>query len=190
MLKKLSGALFLVGLLGLLSIFAVGSFSATARGEQTVEVQPQTRSDLKVGYVNLERSLNAFQPYLDAQEDLREYQQGLQEKIDEREAEIEQLQEGLQFLAQERQQEVYEQLQMMMQEYRTLIQESEMQLDVREEELLRPIRERVKVAIGTVGEEMGLEVIKQFDGRVTDVLWVSSQVDLTDAIIQHLQEIE
>ncbi len=190
MLKKIIIAIVVIGLSGFGTLFAVGGFSSALRGEEAPSIQALPESEVKIGYVNLQRSLEAFQPYREAQEKLREYQGELQQRIDEMEGEIEQLQEGIQFLAPERQQEVYEQLQMKMQEYRSLVHDSERRLDEREEELLQPIRERVKLAIGTVGDRQGLDVIKQFDGHVTDVLWVASRVDMTDAIISHLQDIE
>ncbi|GEM_PF-6850974 len=154
------------------------------------DVDPEPATDVREGYVDLEVALGEFGPYREAQQELTDYQQELQAQIDEMEEQLEELQQSLQFRSPEGQREIQEQMQRLFQEYQTLIHESEARLDQREEELLEPVHQQVQVAVGNLGENFDLDVIKQFDGVGTDVLWVAPRVDFTEKLIDELQALE
>ncbi len=190
MLKKKLFFLSL-GLLVPVLILSIGVFAnADLHGREDVEPQPEPVSEVREGYVDLELALGEFGPYQEAQRQLSEYQQELQGRIDEMEEQLEELQQSLQFRSPEGQREIQEQMQRLFQEYQSLIHESEARLDQREEELLEPVHQEVQVAVSNLGEAFDLDVIKQFDGVGTDVLWVAPRVDFTEELIDELQVLE
>jgi len=154
--------------------------------------QEARQHDLKVGYVNLDRILQSFEPYRNAIEDLSEYRNKLQEQIATNRKEIQQLrkelEEGGQYLSQEAAEKKQQELRRRMQMFQQSRQKSQEMMNKREQEELAPVRRQVQIAVKSVAEENGYDVIHRFGGnQASSILWVASDVDLSDKVIERLE---
>lgn len=182
-------AVLILGSLILL-VVAGGVFTRSVAQTEGAEAATSKTGDLEIGYVNLSRALESFEPYQKAQEELETYHEQLQEDISSREKELKQLREEMQFLSRSEQAQKRKEFMSKMQNFRARAKQSEQKMQKKQKELLEPVRNRVQEVVTEFGEEEGLDVIKQYDNQASDVLWVSAKVDVTGEIIDRLDKLE
>ena len=155
--------------------------------------QEARQRDLKVGYVNLDRVLQSFEPYRKAIKELQDYRNKLQQEIASNQQEIQklrqELEQGGQYLSEQAAQKKQQELRKRMQMYQQSRQKSQQMMNKREQEKLAPVRRQVQIAVKSVAEENGYDVIHRFGGEQSStILWVDSDVDLSEKVIQRLNE--
>lgn len=153
--------------------------------------QKAGNQSLNVGYVNLDRVLQSYPPYHDAMDKLDQYRNDLQKEIASNRKEIEglrkELQQGGQFLSKKAQQEKQQELRQRMQVFQQSRQRSQQMLEKKQQEILSPVQKQVQTAVKAVAENLNYDVIHRFGGQQSStVLWVSPEVDLSDKVIEYL----
>jgi outer membrane protein len=163
-------------------------------GTIPVYAQQSGNGSLDVGYVNLNRVLEAFEPYQEAMNDLEQFRSDIQEEIDQDRQSIGELRQQLQdsqYLSQEQRRQKQQQLRQRMQSYQQSRRRSQQMMQRRERQLLSPVRDSVQEAVKITGEDLDYDVIHRFGGRQpSTVMWVSPDVDITDQVIDRLDEVK
>ncbi len=177
---------------GLFMAVLVTGLSALPVHAQEEEEVPSVDS-MRIGYVNLEYLLRRFRPYQDAQDEMEEFEQQLQEEIQSEEQELQQmrqqLQQGGEMLSQEERRRRQQQFRQRAQQLQQRAQQSEQRLAERQQELLAPVMSDLQEAVQAVGENRDYDVIERYDsGTQSSVIWVNERVDATQAVIDYLAE--
>ncbi len=151
-------------------------------------------SNIRAAYVNLQEVLESTNQYKQAQEELQQFQENIREKMNSQREELdklrEQMEEEAEFLSQQQRQQKQQQLRQKMQSYRQRAQRSQQLVERKEQQLLAPILERVSKAVSAAGTKHGYNVVYRFNaGRSGDVLWVADSVDITQKVIDELENI-
>lgn len=159
-----------------------------------LQAQQKQQGNLKVGYVNLNVILEEFEPYQEATQQLEDYRDDIQSEIDQNRSDINQLRQELQdsqYLSQEQRRQKQQQLRKKMQSFQQSRQRSQQMMRRKEQELLTPIRDKVREAVEITAEELEYDVVHRYGGRQpSTVLWVSPDVDFTDQVIERLDQVK
>jgi len=153
--------------------------------------RPLSAQEIKLGYVDAERILQAYSGYKDAEAQFSKQREAWNQEIDTRSRELKAMEED--FKAQElmlsdaKKREKLDELEKNrrdLEQYYQQIFGPSGEAARKNEELLRPILERVNEIIREVGEQEKYTMI--FDASSMGIAYAASGVDLTDKIIERL----
>jgi len=146
----------------------------------------QQHHALKIGYVDSDSVLFSLPEYKIQAKSLETYQKQLQTQLENQKTEIQRKYEDYeknranwpQVVLEEKQKEI----QQLEQNFMEFQQKAQNSLQQKEQELLKPLFEKIKKGIGEVAKEKGYTFI------VPDqvFLYAEKEYDLTDAVIKHL----
>ena len=161
----------------LLSIFVL--FSVTV-----------VHADMKVGIVDLMKTLNESNSGKKAKTDLEALIKSKQSVLDEKGKEIEKLKADLEkqssVLSADAKKSKEEDLEKLLREYQRLVTDSQTEVKKKESELTGEILKELRVIVNKMGEEGGYTVIlENADGLV---LYSKKEINLTDVVIKRYNE--
>lgn len=174
-------------------VFVVSMALFAIAGAPMAEAQTDA-SNIRAAYVNLQKVLESSPQYKQAQKQLQQFQKNLEQKMSSQREQLDklrtQMREEAEFLSQKQRQQKRQQLMQKMQAYRQRAQRSQQMVQRKEQQLLAPILERVSKAVSAAGQKHGYNVVYRFNaGRDGNVLWVADSVDLTQKVIEELENI-
>jgi Skp family chaperone for outer membrane proteins len=172
----------LIALLAVVFI-STGNFSAVTAAEN--------KTGLKTGYVDLELVLRNFDAYIEARGELEALNEQFQEKMEKKKGEIEELRSKLQqsdMLGQRSKQQLQQELIQKGQQFQREVRAGQRRLETKQEELLGPVRDVVQVAVGEVALERDLDIVHRYDIENATVLWVSEEHEISEQVIDKLEE--
>ncbi len=151
---------------------------------------PAFGAELKIGYVDLQRSLNETESGKKARADLEKLIKSKQAVIDEKGKEIERLKEELDkqsaLLSEEAKKAKQDELDRKMGKYQRLVQEAQREVKKKETELTNEILKGLRKVIEELGrEEKYTLILEKMEGLV---LYADSAIDLTDRVIKLYDE--
>ena len=153
--------------------------------------RPLAAQEIKLGFIDAERILQAYSGYKDAEAQFGKQREAWNQEIDARSRELKAMEED--FKAQElmlsdaKKREKLEELERgrrELEEYYQQIFGPQGEAARKNEELLRPILERVNEIIRELGEQEKYTMI--FDASSMGIAYAASGVDLTDEVIERL----
>lgn len=154
---------------------------------------PAQSADLKIGYIDSERIFRSYQGTSDAQTKLDQEVAEWEKKAEEMKKEVEDLQQELEaqslLLSEEKKREKEQTLQTKYAEYQqfvTSIWGPQGEAVKRNEELTKPIIEKIDAILKTIGEEDNYTFI--FDAVGGGLVYAKPTFDLTDRVIEELNK--
>ncbi len=149
--------------------------------------------DLKIGYIHSQRILSEFQESTEAQQTLDDEQREWMEQAKQMEEEITDLENELEnqslLTSEEKRAERLQLIQEKYLEYQRFQQEiwgENGTLYQRNEELTKPIIDKVNVIIQKIGEDYEYDFI--FDAALGNMVYAKDDYDITDLILEDLNE--
>lgn len=150
--------------------------------------------NLKIGYVNSEKIKQEYKEAQDAQRKIEEINAQWEKEAMEKQREIQSLQEKLEtqslLLSEEKKRESYQELQELAQGFERFKEEKwgqQGQIFRKQEELWKPIQEKIFAVINEIGEDEEYDYI--FDSALNVFLYINpDQPDLTDKVIEELNK--
>ena len=152
----------------------------------------QAFAQLKIGYVNSNRVLATYKEAQDVRKQLQDLNAEWEQEAKEMQKQIQELQEQLEsqslLLSEERKQQKQQEVQNLYLKYQQFLQDKwgpQGEAVKKEEELLKPVVEKINAAIKKIGEAENFNYI--FDTVAANILYASDdQPDLTERLIEEL----
>lgn len=149
---------------------------------------------LKIGYINSEKIKAEYKEAQDAQRKIEEINAQWEKEAMDKQKEIQSLQEKLEtqslLLSEEKKRERYQELQDMAMKFEQFKQEKwgqQGQIFRKQEELWKPIQEKIFAVINKVGESEEYDYI--FDSALNVFLYINpNQPDLTSKVVEELNK--
>ena len=179
-LKGLKNSL-LAALFGSLLSFAAGPVTASTA---------QTASN-RVGVVSMDRAIQGTKAGQQARRTLDGEFQKRKSQLDKRKADIEKTGQDLEkrrsLLSEEVLQRRQSELQEEMMKFQKSVAENQMEIQKKEEELVKPILDKMRKAIEQVAKERGLQMVLENKGQV---LFAQAEVDITEDVIKAFEKMK
>jgi outer membrane protein len=150
-------------------------------------------AELKIGFIDSEKIFAEYQATSVAQAEFEADIQQWNQELETRKRELEKMTEDFEsqrlILSQQKQQEMEEQLQTKRTELDAFVQEiwgPAGKVAQRNEQLTRPIVEKIREVLNEIGNQEGFSII--FDAIDGNVVYADQALDLTDRVIARLNE--
>ena len=157
--------------------------------------QPASAQSVRIAFVDSERIFQEYKLTKQAQADFNRELEELGARIDERRRELEKMVEEYEsqslILSEPRRREREAEIQEMRSEYDKMIREiwgPGGQVAQRNEDLTRPIIEKMNQVLLRIGEEEGFSII--FDAADGNIVYADQALDLTDRVLEELNREE
>lgn len=151
---------------------------------------PAARADVKIGYVDMQKAIQETTEGKKAKKELEKEFNAKKEELAKKEANIKKMQEDFEkkknVLADEAKQQKAAELQQEMMKYRDVMGQSQLNLQKKEQELTRPILEKLQDVLEKVAKEGGYTVILEKSEQ--SVLWAKKEIDLTDEVVKNFEK--
>ncbi len=151
-------------------------------------------AEIKVGYVDVQRAIEETSTGKKAKKELEKEVSEKQKDLEKKKADIQKMQEDLEkkksVLSEEVRQRKAAELQEEFMKYQQLVGQTEMNIRKREQELTKPIVDKLKTAIEKVAKDKKLDMILHQSEKFQTVLWASDQLDLTDEVIKQYEKLK
>ena len=161
----------------------------------TAMARPVAAQEIKLGYINAERVLQATTGYKDAEAQFEKQREAWNQEIDNRSRELKAMEEDFKaqelMLSDEKKRARLQELQtrqVELEQYYQQIFGPSGEAVRKQEELLAPIYEQVNEIIRVMGEQEKYTMI--FDSSSLGIAYAAEGVDLTDMIIERLNASE
>ena len=153
-------------------------------------IAPHAGAQMKIGYIDTPKILATWEPALAAQKKLEGEANAVQMELQKREADIRDSQakieqQGLMLTEQKKAQKQQE-IQDMIVQYQTFMQEKQVEIGKRREELFQPVTDKINDAIKKIGDDAGYDYI--LDTAQGVLLYVQDGHDLTEKIMEELNK--
>ncbi|MFP4687024.1 MAG: OmpH family outer membrane protein [bacterium] len=148
---------------------------------------------LRTGYVDLELVLENYPAYVEAREELEELNVKFREEMEEKRSEIDEMRGKLEqsdMLGPRQQEQMRQELMQKMQQFQIEAQSGQERLEEKQEELLGPVREVVQQAVREVAADRELDIVHRYDLENATVLWVSEKMEISEQVMERLEERE
>jgi outer membrane protein len=149
--------------------------------------------ELKIGYIHSQRILSEFQESVEAQRTLDEEQKQWVDEAKQMELEITALEEEFEnqslLVSEEKKAERMQEIQAKYLEYQRFQQEiwgDTGRLYQRNQELTKPLIDKVNAVIQKLGEEGDYDII--FDAAVGNIVYAKDDYDMTDLVLEDLND--
>lgn len=144
----------------------------------------------KFGFVSSAVIMTKYSEAVKIQKDLQQFTQGKQQEIMNKEAELKKLDEELKnlspIISKEVKQKKFDDFQAKMQAYMQFKEQSQMELQRKQMEALRPIEQKINKAIQTVSEREGFDFV--YDSNTGTLLYAKAKYDITDLVLTELEK--
>lgn len=165
-------------------IFSVCTFVGTVFGEET-----------KIGYINSEQLLASHTPHAEAMAKFNEFRANWEKEALDKRADLERLMGELErqqlILTEQRRKKMEQDIEAKATEYEKFVDDAvrvpDGKLARKQEELLKPIYDRINEVLQQIGEEEGYDFI--FDA-VSGLAFAKPDYDLTERVLEELKEEE
>jgi outer membrane protein len=164
----------MIAMLAALTMVGTGAFAAES----------------KVGYVDVQKAIQATGAGKKAKETLDAEYQKRKGNLDKRKADIEKMGQDLEKKKSVLSEEVLSKKQMELQEemmkFQKTVGENQLEIQKKEEELVKPILTKMKAVIEKVAKEKGFTMVLENKGQ--NVLFASADADLTDEVVKAFEK--
>lgn len=147
-------------------------------------------AEVKIGYIDMQKAISETTAGQKAKKELEKEFNAKKEELSKREANIKKMQEDFEkkknVLSDEAKQAKGAELQTEMMKYRDLLGQSQLNIQKKEQELTRPILEKLQDSIDKVAKEGGYTVILEKSEQ--SVIWAKKDIDLTDAVVKQFEK--
>ncbi len=171
-----------LGWMGLTAVFVSALTSSGARAEAA--------SDLKFGYIDLQKAIQETSTGKKAKKELEKELTTKREELAKKEANVKKMQEDFEkkknILTDEVKQAKAAELQQEVMKFRDLFGQSQLNMQKKEQELTRPILEKLQDIIEKVAKEGGYTMILEKSEQ--SVLWAKKEIDLTDEVVKQYEK--
>ncbi len=168
--------------MGLAAMFVAGLVGSGARAEAA--------SDLKFGYIDLQKAIQETSTGKKAKKELEKELTTKREELAKKEANVKKMQEDFEkkknILTEEVKQAKAAELQQEVMKFRDLFGQSQLNMQKKEQELTRPILEKLQDIIEKIAKEGGYTMILEKSEQ--SVLWAKKEIDLTDEVVKQYEK--
>lgn len=148
-------------------------------------------SDLKIGYVDLNKALNSSNAGKKAVKILEDMVRAKQKFIDQKGDEIKKLDEELvkqsAVLNPEALKEKRDEREKLMRDYQRMVKDSQQEIQKKQTDLMEDILKELRNVVNTIGKEEGYMAV--FERTESGILYIPEDVDLTDKLIKRFDKI-
>ncbi len=159
------------------------------------EARPLAAQEIKLGYLNAEKVIQAYSGYKDAEAQFEKQRESWNQEIDARSRELKAMEEDFKaqelMLSDEKKRAKLADLEKRrrdLEQYYQQIFGPSGEAARKQEELLAPIYEKVNTVIRELGEQEKFTMI--FDSSSLGIAWAAEGLDLTDKVIERLNASE
>lgn len=147
-------------------------------------------AESKVGYVDVQKAIQATAAGKKAKESLDGEYQKRKTQLDKKKADIEKMGQDLEKKKSVLSEEVLGKKQMELQEemmrFQKTVGENQLEIQKKEEELVKPILNKMKGVIEKVAKEKGFSLV--LENKTQSVLFASKDADLTDDVVKAFEK--
>lgn len=174
-------------LLTFLFVFMITASPVLAQGQRA------PAKNVKAAYVNMQKVLQSDSTYQEAMQDLQEYRRNLRKQIRQKRQELQKLQKELKqegsLLSANQRKQKQQQLRRKMQSLQQRARRSQQMMQQKRQKLLKPVLKKIDPVVRSVADEQGYNVIYSYGQRDNpSVLWVSEELNITDDVIDRLEQ--
>lgn len=160
-----------------------------------LQAQAQSAGNISAAYVDMGRVLQEDDNYQEAMQDLKNYRNNLQKRIKKQRKDLQKMRKDLKdqqsLLSKKQKQKRQQKIARKMQQLQQRAQRSKGLMQQKQQELLQPVLEKINPVVQNVAKEKGFNAVYSFGQRNnTSVLWVSQDLDITDAVIERLKNVD
>lgn len=168
--------------LALLVMLSVGFLSFSAQAE------------LKVGYVDLQKAIEGTSTGKKARAELEKEFKAKKKELEKKEKDLKKMTEDFEkkklVLSEDVKRRKGAELQQEIMKFRQMVQQSEQNIRKREQELTRPIVEKLQKAVKEVATDKKVTMVLNQNRNFRTVLWASDEVDLTSDVIKKYEKMK
>ena len=147
-------------------------------------------ADVKIGYIDLQKAIQETSAGKKAKKELEKEFNAKKEELSKKEANIKKMQEDFEkkksVLAEEAKQTKAGELQAEMMKYRDLLGQSQVNIQKKEQELTKPILDKLQDIIDKVAKDGSYTVILEKSEQ--SVIWAKKDIDLTDEVVKQFEK--
>jgi outer membrane protein len=148
-----------------------------------------TKSDIKIGYVDLQKAITETSTGKAARKELEKEYNAKKDELQKKEANIKKMQEDLEkkkaVLTDEVRQAKAAELQGEMMKFQQLYQQSQISMQKKEQELTKPVLEKLQGVLEKIAKDGGYTVILEKSEQ--SVLWAKKELDVTDELVKKFE---
>jgi len=158
---------------------AVISLATSAQGQ-----------DIKIGYIDLQKAIQETSAGKKAKKELEKEFNSRKDELGKREGNIKKMQEDFEkkkgVLSDEARNQKAAEIQQEMLKFRDLLGQSQVNMQKKEQELTRPIVEKLQDVIDKIAKDGGYTVILEKSEQ--SVIWARKDIDLTDQVVKQFEK--
>ena len=147
-------------------------------------------ADVKIGYVDLQKAIQETNAGKKAKKDLEKEFNSKKDELQKKEADLKKMNEDFEkkknVLSDDVRNKKQQELQQEMFKYRELVGQSQLNLQKREQELTKPILEKLQEVLDKVAKDAGYTMVLEKNEQ--SVLWAKKDVDLTDEVVKAFEK--
>lgn len=147
-------------------------------------------ADVKIGYIDLQKAIQETSAGKKAKKELEKEFNAKKDELSKKEANIKKMQEDFEkkkaVLSDEAKQAKGAELQNEMMKYRDLLGQSQLNIQKKEQELTKPILDKLQDTIDKVAKDGGYTVILEKSEQ--SVIWAKKDIDLTDTVVKEFEK--
>jgi outer membrane protein len=147
-------------------------------------------ADLKIGYIDLQKAIQETSAGKKAKKELEKEFNSKKEELSKREGNIKKMQEDFEkkknVLTEEVKQQKAGELQQEMLKYRDLLGQSQVNIQKKEQELTKPILEKLQDIVDKIAKEGSYTLILEKSEQ--SVIWAKKDIDLTDELVKQYEK--
>ena len=151
-------------------------------------------AEVKVGFVDLQKAIEGTSTGKKARAELEKEFKAKKKDLEKKEKDLKKMTEDFEkkklVLSDDVKRRKEVELQQEILKFRKLVQESELNIRKREQELTKPIVEKLQKAVAQVAKEMKVGMVLNQNKNFRTVLWASEEVDLTSAVIKKYEKMK
>jgi outer membrane protein len=166
-----------------------GSIAAIFMG-CLLTIAPAQAAELKIGYIDMQKAIQETSAGKKAKKDLEKEFNAKKEEVEKKRADLKKMSDDLKkkesVLSDDVKDKKQAELNQEMMKLQEFMGQSQMTLQKKEQELTRPILEKLQKVIDQVAKDGGYTMILEKSGQ--GVLWAKKDVDLTDEVVKQYEK--
>ncbi len=147
-------------------------------------------AEMKFGYISSATIMMKYTEAVNVQKQLQEFAKSKQQEIITKENELKKLDEDIKnmspIISKEVKEKRIQEFQVKMQTYMRYKEESQMALQQKQVEMLKPIESKITGAIQIVSEREGFDFV--YDSNTGTLLYAKLKYDITDVVLKELEK--
>lgn len=157
-------------------------------GIALVMMTSAARAEFKLGYVDIQKAIQATKTGKKAKEDMMKEAEKKKKEFDKKNADIEKMRDDLEkkksVLSEEAFGKKAQELQEEMGKFQQAANKAQQELQKKEADLIAPILEKMKKVIEAVAKEKGLAMVIQSSQTTPVVVYATAEAEITDEVIK------